>query len=45
MDRKLQFEMVPDGCWYVNLRSHLKKSDWDKLKAYARRKANGKCAI
>ena len=37
--------MVPDGCWYVNLRSHLSKSDWEKLKAYARKKSNGKCAI
>jgi hypothetical protein len=45
MERKLNFELVPDGCWYVNLRSHLKKTDWEKLKAYARSKANGKCAI
>ena len=45
MERKLNFEMVPDGCWYVNLRSHLKKTDWEKLKKYARLNAKGKCAI
>ena len=42
---KLNFELVPDGCWYSNLRSELSKSDWAKIKAKARKKANGKCSI
>ena len=45
MERKLNFELVPDGCWFVNLRSHYSKSDWDKLRLYAKAKANGKCMI
>ncbi len=42
---KLQFELVPDGCWYSNLRSLLPAGGWDivRKKAYAR--AGGKCMI
>ncbi|MDE6791143.1 MAG: HNH endonuclease [Clostridia bacterium] len=42
---KLNFELVPDGCWYSNLRSALPQGAWDvvRKKAYAR--ANGKCMI
>lgn len=29
---KLDFEMVPDGCWYSNLRSVLPKEAWDILR-------------
>lgn len=42
---KLNFELVPDSCWYSNLRSHLKKSQWDKLRKDAYAKAGGKCMI
>ena len=42
---KLEFEMVPDGCWYSNLRSILSKKQWDYLKLDAKRRANGKCMI
>ena len=42
---KLNFELVPDSCWYSNLRSELPKEAWDiiRKKAYAR--AGGKCMI
>ncbi|MDE5766750.1 MAG: HNH endonuclease [Clostridia bacterium] len=42
---KLNFELVPDSCWYSNLRSALPQGAWDvvRKKAYAR--ANGKCLI
>lgn len=42
---KLNFELVPDSCWYSNLRSALPQGVWDvvRKKAYAR--ANGKCMI
>ncbi len=43
--KKLNFELVPDGCWYSNLRSILSKAEWDFLKAEAKEKANGKCMI
>lgn len=42
---KLEFEMVPDSCWYSNLRSILSKKQWDYIKADAKRRANGKCMI
>ena len=42
---KLEFEMVPDSCWYSNLRSILSKKQWDCIKADAKRRANGKCMI
>ena len=42
---KLNFELVPDGCWYSNLRSILSKSDWEIIKASVRKKADGKCSI
>lgn len=42
---KLNFELVPDSCWYSNLRSILTSAEWDlvRKKAYAR--ADGKCMI
>ena len=42
---KLNFELVPDSCWYSNLRSLLPPGGWDivRKKAYAR--AGGKCMI
>ena len=43
--RKLNFELVPDGCWYSNLRTILSKKQWDFLKAYAKEQSGGKCAI
>ena len=42
---KLNFELVPDGCWYSNLRTHLKKSVWDLLRKDAYSRAGGKCMI
>ena len=42
---KLNFELVPDSCWYSNLRSLLPPGGWDivRKKAYAR--AGGRCMI
>ena len=42
---KLNFELVPDGCWYSNLRSILSKRQWDFLKSEAKERAGGKCMI
>ena len=42
---KLNFELVPDGCWYSNLRTILSKKQWDFLRAEAKERAGGKCMI
>ena len=45
MEDKLKFELVPDGCWYSNLRSILSKKQWDFLRADAKERSGGKCMI
>ena len=45
MQLKLDFELVPDGCWYSNLRTILSKEQWDFIKADARSRSGGKCMI
>lgn len=42
---KLNFELVPEECWYSNLRSVLKPSDWDKVRRDAYARAGGRCCI
>lgn len=45
MDKKLNFELVPDSCWYSNLRSALPKEVWDAIRKKAYARAGGKCMI
>ncbi len=45
MGYKLDFELVPDGCWYSNLRSILSKKQWGFLRADAKERSGGKCMI
>ncbi len=45
MSFKLNFELVPDGCWYSNLRSILSRAQWDFVKNDAKDRAGGKCKI
>ena len=42
---KLEFELVPDSCWYSNLRSILTPAQWDIVRRDAYARANGKCMI
>lgn len=42
---KLNFELVPDSCWYSNLRSFLTKGQWDALRKKAYARAGGKCMV
>ena len=42
---KLDFELVPDGCWQSNLRTILSKRQWDYVRKDAISRANGKCMI
>lgn len=44
-DYKLKFELVPEGCWYSNLRSVLPPQAWDKIRRAAYARANGKCSV
>ncbi len=45
MEFKLNFELVPDSCWYSNLRTILSKAQWDFIKAEAKERSGGKCMI
>ncbi len=42
---KLNFELVPDSCWYSNLRSLLPPAAWDVIRRRAYAANGGKCAI
>ena len=42
---KLEIELVPDGCWYSNLRTVLPKKVWEKIRTDAKLRSNGKCTI
>lgn len=41
----LRFGLVPDGCWYTNLRSALPKEVWDRIRRAAYARAGGRCCI
>ena len=43
--RKLEFDMIPDGCWKYNLRNILSKRLWDFIKTDAKKRAQDKCRI
>ncbi len=45
MAMKLNFELVPDSCWYSNLRSLLPPGGWDVIRKKAYAKAGGHCMI
>ena len=42
---KLNFELIPDGCWYSNLRSVLSPAQWDAVRKDAYARADGRCMI
>ena len=42
---KLDFELVPEELWYVNLRSILSQEDWDKVRRDAYKRAGYRCRI
>ncbi len=42
---RLNFELVPDSCWYSNLRSILSPTQWDFVRKDAYARANGRCMI
>lgn len=38
-------DLIPDSCWFTNVRSCVSKRDWDKLRKMLYRRANQKCEI
>lgn len=42
---KLNFELVPDSCWYSNLRSILSPAQWDVVRKEAYARAGGRCSV
>ncbi len=32
METRLTVELVPSTCWYTNVRSHVPKAVWDRLR-------------
>lgn len=42
---KLNFELIPAGCWKLNLRNILTQKQWSVIKNHVKSKANGKCVI
>lgn len=42
---KLNFELVPDSCWYSNLRSILSPAQWDVVRREAYARAGGRCML
>lgn len=42
---KLNFEILPTGAFYFNLRSTLSKKAWDIIRFDAYKRANGKCSV
>ena len=42
---KLEIELVPDGCWYSNLRSILPPKLWDVVRRDAYARAKGRCMV
>ncbi len=45
MAYKLDFELVPEECWYSNLRSVLPPAGWDIVRKDAYARAKGRCSI
>ena len=42
---KLDFEFVPEECWFDNLRSRLTPADWDRVRKDAYARAGWRCRI
>lgn len=42
---KLEIELVPNTCWFTNLRSILDATDWDKIRKQVYEKADYRCGI
>lgn len=43
--KKLSFQLVPDSCWYSNLRTILSKKQWEFIRQDCLQRYDHKCAI
>ncbi|MBW4641077.1 MAG: HNH endonuclease [Gloeocapsa sp. UFS-A4-WI-NPMV-4B04] len=44
-ERQLTIELVPNTCWYSNVRSNVSKQDWDNLRHYTYKQAGHRCEV
>ena len=44
MPKKIEFELVPDGCWGYNLRAILSKEQWEFVRKDAILRSENKCS-
>lgn len=44
-ERHLTIELVPNTCWYSNVRSNVCKKDWDKLRHHIYKQAGHRCQV
>ena len=42
---QLTIELVPQTCWFSNVRNHVSQKTWDRLRKSTYRKANYQCEI
>lgn len=42
---KLPIELVPDTCWYTNVRSHVTAATWGRLRGLVVAASRGRCEI
>ena len=45
METRLTVELVPSTCWYTNVRSHVPKAVWDRLRRQVAAEAGDRCEI
>ena len=42
---QLTFELVPQTCWWSNVRSQVTKAQWEKCKKFVKARSNSRCEI
>ena len=42
---RLTIELVPSTCWFSNVRSHVSKKDWDRLRKHTYKEAGYRCSL
>lgn len=42
---KLTIELVPQTCWFSNVRNHIPKDEWDRLRKPVFQKAGNRCEV
>ena len=45
VETRLTVELVPSTCWYTNVRSHVPKAVWDRLRRQVAAEAGDRCEI